>query len=165
MAKRVDRKDRRVTAADVCRFIETCLYVPEGRCVGEPLLLQSWQKDFIKLFTTTSTAPEGQSSARRESRERPRCRRRFCSLTWSVRPARNRPNSQLFSAAQSRDQAGLIFNLAAKMVRMSRDLQQAVTIKETAKELHCAELGTRYKALSADATTAFGLSPGAYYFR
>ena len=30
---------------------------------------------------------------------------------------------------------------------------------ETAKTLACAELGTRYRALSAEATTAFGLSP------
>ena len=43
-------------------------------------------------------------------------------------PAHNKPNSQLFSAAQSRDQAGLIFALAAKMVRMNKDLAQAVVI-------------------------------------
>jgi hypothetical protein len=34
-------------------------------------------------------------------------------------PARNKPNSQLFSAAQSRDEAAIIFSLAAKMVRMN----------------------------------------------
>src|SRR5262249_18350801 len=38
-------------------------------------------------------------------------------------------------------------------------LAQAVTIQETAKSLICSELGTRYRALSADATTAYGLSP------
>ena len=32
-------------------------------------------------------------------------------------------------------------------------------IQETAKTLVCGELGTRYRALSAEATTAFGLSP------
>ena len=74
-------------------------------------------------------------------------------------PARNKPNSQLFSAAQSRDQAAIIFALAAEMVRLNRELAQAVTIRETAKELLCPELGTRYRALSADATTAYGLSP------
>ena len=74
-------------------------------------------------------------------------------------PARNKPNSQLFSAAQSRDQAAIIFALAAKMVRLNRELAQAVTIRETAKELLCPELGTRYRALTADATTAYGLSP------
>jgi len=68
-------------------------------------------------------------------------------------------NSQLYSAAQSRDQAAIIFSLAAKMVRMNPALSHAVTIQETAKSLICAELGTRYRALSADATTAYGLSP------
>src|SRR5262252_1884599 len=74
-------------------------------------------------------------------------------------PAKSKPNSQLYSAAQSRDQAGIIFSLAAKMVRMNPALARIVTIQETAKSLVCTELGTRYRALSADATTAYGLSP------
>ena len=45
------------------------------------------------------------------------------------------------------------------MVRLNPALAQAVTIQETAKSLTCPELGTRYRALSADATTAYGLSP------
>jgi phage terminase large subunit-like protein len=65
----------------------------------------------------------------------------------------------LYSAAQSRDQAGIIFSLAAKMVRLNPVLARAVTVQETAKSLKCPELGTRYRALSADATTAYGLSP------
>jgi phage terminase large subunit-like protein len=42
---------------------------------------------------------------------------------------------------------------------MSPPLNRVVTIRETAKELTCPELGTIYRALSAEATTAFGLSP------
>ena len=76
-----------------------------------------------------------------------------------VPPARNRPNSESYSAAQSRDQAAIIFTLAAKMVRLSPVLAQTVRTMETAKTLACPELGTRYRALSAEATTAFGLSP------
>lgn len=68
-------------------------------------------------------------------------------------------NSQLFSAAQSRDQAAVLFALAAKMVRMSPDLSQYIVIRDTAKQLACPELGTLYRALSADASTAYGLSP------
>ena len=48
---------------------------------------------------------------------------------------------------------------AAKMVRLNPILASAVRIQETAKTLACPELGTRYRALSAEATTAFGLSP------
>jgi phage terminase large subunit-like protein len=70
-----------------------------------------------------------------------------------------RSNSQLFSAAQSRDQAAILFSLAAKMVRMSSRLQPFVHIRDTAKQLFCPELGTLYRALSAEASTAYGLSP------
>lgn len=69
------------------------------------------------------------------------------------------PNSQLFSAATSRDQAAVLFRLAAKIVRLNPFLNAAVEIKESAKELSCPALGTTYRALSADATTALGLSP------
>jgi phage terminase large subunit-like protein len=68
-------------------------------------------------------------------------------------------NGQLYSAAQSREQASILFQLAAKMIRMSADLSQYVIVKDSAKELACAELGTKYRALSADASTAYGLSP------
>jgi phage terminase large subunit-like protein len=70
-----------------------------------------------------------------------------------------RPNSQLFSAAQSRDQAAVLFGLAAKIVRMSPDMLAAIGVRDTAKQLYCQELGTLYRALSADASTAYGLSP------
>lgn len=69
------------------------------------------------------------------------------------------PNSQLFSAAQSRDQAAILFHLAAKIVRMSPTLQRHVAVRESGKQLFCADLGTLYRALSAEATTAYGLSP------
>jgi phage terminase large subunit-like protein len=69
------------------------------------------------------------------------------------------PNGQIFSAAQSRDQAAILFSLCAKMVRLSPSLSQFVGIRDTAKQLYCNELGTLYRALSADASTAYGLSP------
>jgi phage terminase large subunit-like protein len=68
-------------------------------------------------------------------------------------------NSQLYSDAQSREQAAILFALAAKIVRMSPDLAQYITIRDTAKQLACSELGTLYRALSAEASTAYGLSP------
>lgn len=82
-----------------------------------------------------------------------------CLLLLHLVGPEARPNSQLYSAAQSREQAGILFALAAKMVRMSPDLSQYVTVRDTAKQLFCPELGTLYRALSADASTAYGLSP------
>ena len=40
-----------------------------------------------------------------------------------------------------------------------RILGGVVVIRDTAKQLFCPDLGTLYRALSADASTAYGLSP------
>jgi phage terminase large subunit-like protein len=42
---------------------------------------------------------------------------------------------------------------------MNPDLAAAIRVREAAKELLYPELGTSYRALSAEASTAFGLSP------
>jgi phage terminase large subunit-like protein len=148
-----------VSAADVIAFIEAVCFVPEGKHVGEKLKLYGWQKREIERIYDN---PVGTRRAILSfGRKNGKTTFAACLLLAHLcgPPAKNRPNSQLFSAAQSRDQAAIIFALAAKMVRMNPALSQAVTIQETAKSLTCPELGTRYRALSADATTAYGLSP------
>jgi phage terminase large subunit-like protein len=154
-----DRANDRVTAADIIAFIEQVCFVPEGRFVGKKLELFAWQKtEICRIYDN----PHGSRRAILSmGRKNAKTTLAACLLLAHLcgPPARNKPNSQLYSAAQSRDQAAIIFSLAAKMVRMNPELLQAVTIQETAKSLICPELGTRYRALSADATTAYGLSP------
>jgi phage terminase large subunit-like protein len=148
-----------VTAADVIAFIETVCFVPEGKFVGQPLKLQEWQKDILRAIYDN---PAGTRRAIVSmGRKNAKTTLSACLLLAHLcgPPARNRPNSELYSAAQSRDQAGIIFTIASKMVRLNSLLDQTVRIQETAKTLICSELGTRYRALSAEATTAFGLSP------
>jgi phage terminase large subunit-like protein len=151
--------DDKVTGADTIAFIEQVCFVPEGRFVGKRLELFEWQKaEICRIYDN----PHGTRRAILSmGRKNAKTTLAACLLLAHLcgPPARNKPNSQLYSAAQSRDQAATIFSLAAKMVRMNPELLQAVTIQETAKSLICPELGTRYRALSADATTAYGLSP------
>lgn len=47
---------------------------------------------------------------------------------------------------------------------MSPKLRGFVDIKDTAKEIFCQQLGTRYKALSAEVSTSFGLGPALMIF-
>ena len=148
-----------MSAADVVAFIEQVCFIPEGKHVGEKLQLYDWQKrEIARIYDNPAGTRRAILSFGRKNGKTTFA---ACLLLAHLcgPPARSRPNSQLFSAAQSRDQAAIIFSLAAKMVRMNPVLSRAVTIRETAKELICPELGTRYRALSADATTAFGLSP------
>lgn len=140
-----------------CQWVERFCRVPEGRLVGQPVKLRSWQRDELrKIYDNPNGTRRAIISFGRKNGKT--ALSAFLLLLHLCGPEA-RPNSQLFSAAQSRDQAAILFALAAKTVRMSPDLAAVVTIRDTAKQLYCEELGTLYRALSAEASTAYGLSP------
>ena len=137
------------------RWIESHCRVPEGRDVGKPIKLRKWQKEWLKGIYDQPTRRAIISVGRKNSKTATSA----CLLLLHLVGPEARRNSQLYSTAQSRDQAAIVFNLAAKIVRQSPDMQAFVTIRDAAKQLVCSELGTSYKALSAEASTAYGLSP------
>lgn len=136
-------------------WIEKHCRIPEGALVGQPVKLRKFQRAVIRGIYDSPTRRAIISFGRKNAKTTLSA---FLLLLHLCGPEA-RANSQLFSAAQSRDQAAILFSLAAKMVRMSPDLASYVAVRDTAKQLHCAELGTLYRALSAEASTAFGLSP------
>lgn len=139
------------------RWVETYCRVPEGRLVGQPVKLRDWQRDELrKIYDNPNGTRRAIVSFGRKNGKT--ALSAFLLLLHLCGPEA-RANSQLFSAAQSRDQAAILFALAAKTVRMSPDLNAVVTVRDTAKQLFCQELGTLYRALSAEASTAYGLSP------
>jgi phage terminase large subunit-like protein len=146
---RLTRGDRNI------EWVERYCRIPEGALVGQPVKLTADQKRWIKLIYDTPTRTFILSMARKNAKT---ALSAFLLLLHLCGPEA-KENSQLFSAAQSRDQASILFSLAAKVVRMSPDLSSVVTIRDTAKQLFCQDLGTLYRALSADASTAYGLSP------
>lgn len=150
------RRHRRLTRGERnIAWIETWCRVPEGRLIGQPVKLTPEQKGWIKAIYDTPTRRFILSMGRKNGKT---ALVAFLLLLHLVGPEA-RANSQLFSAAQSRDQAAVLFKLAAKVVRLNPDLEAAVGIKDSAKVLVCPELGTEYRALSAEASTAMGLSP------
>lgn len=136
-------------------WIEAHCRIPEGKLVGQPARLCKFQKAVIRGIYDTPTRRAIISFGRKNAKTTLSA---FLLLLHLCGPEA-RENSQLFSAAQSRDQAAILFALAAKIVRMSPSLIEHVRVRDTAKQLHCEELGTLYRALSADASTAYGLSP------
>lgn len=149
MGKRLTRGERNA------QWIEQHCCIPEGKLVGKPAKLTKEQKRWLTLIYDSPTRRFILSLARKNAKT---AFTAFLLLLHLVGPEARR-NGQLYSAAQSRDQAAILFSLAAKIVRMSPDLGRYITIRDTAKQLVCAELGTIYRALSAEASTAYGLSP------
>lgn len=140
-----------------CDWIEEYCCVPEGRLVGQPVKLRPWQrKEICRIYDNPAGTRRAVISFGRKNGKT--ALSAFLLLLHLCGPEA-RPNSQLYSAAQSRDQAAILFALAAKVVRMSPDLNSFVIVRDTAKQLACPELGSLYRALSAEASTAYGLSP------
>jgi phage terminase large subunit-like protein len=139
------------------RWIESYCRIPEGKDVGKPVRLRDWQKrDIRKIYDNPAGTRRGILSFGRKNAKTTEAA--FLLLLHTCGPEA-RVNSQLNSAAQSKEQAAILFKLAAKIVRMSPDLASVIVVRDTVKELFCPELGTLYKALSAEASTAYGLSP------
>ena len=136
-------------------WIESHCRIPDGKLVGQPVRLTDAQKSWIHQIYDTPTRTFILSMARKNAKTATSA---FLLLLHLCGPEAKH-NSQLYSAAQSRDQASILFGYASKVVRMSPDLSEYVQIKESAKTLVCPELGSMYRALSADASTAYGLSP------
>jgi phage terminase large subunit-like protein len=137
------------------QWIEQYCVIPEGGLVGTRIKLSKEQKQWVRDIYDSPTRRIILSMARKQGKTAFAA----CLLLLHLAGPESRPNSQLYSAAQSRDQAGILFSLAAKIVRLSPSLSGHVGIRDTAKQLYCAERGTLYRALSADASTSYGLSP------
>jgi phage terminase large subunit-like protein len=151
------RKKELTVGNNIIRWIELVCIIPEGKHMGKLVKLEPWQKDCIRLIY------DNPAGTRRAILSFPRknaktCLSAFLLLAHLAGP-KHVVNSQLFSTAQSREQAGVIFSLAAKIVRLSPLMRESIIVRDTAKELLVPQLGTKYRALSAEVSTAFGLSP------
>lgn len=144
-------------AGKVIAFIETFCLIPEGAHIGKPMRLEPFQKRFIKevFDNPAGTRTAILSIARKNGKSGLIA---ALLLTFLVGPEAKR-NAQLVSGAMSRDQASLVFNLAAKMIRLSDRLSRIVKIIPSGKRLIGLPMATEYHALAADGTTAQGLSP------
>jgi phage terminase large subunit-like protein len=140
----------------VIDFIQGHCFLVQGDS-GRPLRLAEWQQAEIrKIYDSPAGIRRHILSVARKNSKTTLCA--CLMLNHLVGPSARR-NTELFSSALSRDQAALLYTAAAKMVRLNPVLRRIIRIRETAKELVCEELGTRYKALSADASRNQGLNP------
>jgi phage terminase large subunit-like protein len=141
----------------VIAFIQRYCYTPEGRHVGKPLRLMEFQKRFILDIydNPAGTARAYLSIARKNGKT---VLIAAIVLAHVVGPE-SRLNSQIISGARSREQAALVFSAAEKMVRLNPDLAKIVKVIPSTKRLVGLTMNVEYRAISAEAGTAHGLSP------
>ncbi|MGE4370108.1 MAG: terminase large subunit, partial [Burkholderiaceae bacterium] len=141
----------------VIAFLEKHCVTPEGAHVGKPLVLAEFQKRFI---LDVYDNPHGTRRAYLSiARKNGKSGLIAALLLAHLVGPEAKLNAQLVSGAMSRDQAGLVFSLASKMVQLNPKLGDVVRIVPSGKRLLGLPLNTEYRALAADGKTAHGLSP------
>ncbi len=141
----------------VIAFIERYCFVPSGASVGKPIQLAGFQREFILAVYDN---PHGTRRAYLSvGRKNGKTALIACLLLAHLVGPEAKLNSQLVSGALSREQAAIVFDLAAKMVQLSPELSKIVRIVPSGKRLIGLAMNTEYKALAAEGRTAHGLSP------
>lgn len=142
-------------AARVLEWIEATLRVPDGPLAGQPMRLTVHQRNKIAaIFHFPDRLPRRVliSEARKNAKTA------LCAILVLVFVAgpEAKPQLKLVSTGMTRDQAAILHGYAEAMVQMSPGLAH---VKKRGKELYVAAWGTRYKALSSDASSNIGQSP------
>lgn len=141
----------------VIAFIHRYLRVPEGARVGQPIELADFQRRFIlAIYDAPRQVRRAYLAIARKNGKTALI---ACILLAHLVGPEARTNAQLVSGARSREQAAVVFSLAAKMVHLSPELSKIVRVVPSSKRLIGLTMNTEYRALAAEGTTAHGLSP------
>ena len=151
MARKPTRADR------VLAFIDRYVRVPEGKLVGQPIKLAKFQRKFIRdVFDNPKGTRRAYLSIGRKNGKSALIA--AILLAYIVGPEKQL-NAQIISGGRSRDQAALVFKLASKMCMLHPALAQLVRIIPSSKTIIGLVANVEYRAISAEAGTAHGLSP------
>lgn len=141
----------------VVAFIEKYCRIPSGEHVGKPMVLEPFQKRFILEVYDN---PFGTRRAYLSIAKKNGKTGLIAGIVLAhVAGPEARVNTQIVSGAQSREQAGIVFDLAAKMVQLSPKLTAVTRIIPSTKRLIGLARNVEYRALSAEGKNTHGISP------
>lgn len=145
----------------VIKFIE-CLTIPSGVGAGKPFKLRPWQKKFIRDIYEPCDA-NGRRVVRDAVLSMGRKNGKTAIIAALVLVHLVGPeavqNGEVYSGANDREQAGIVFKFAAQFVRADPELMALLTVVDSTKRIVCPGNGSFYHALSREAGTKHGLNP------
>ena len=136
-------------------WVERFCLIPKGPDVGKPVVLPDYQLEILCGIFDSPTRRAIISMGRQNAKTT------LCAylLLLHLCGPRHQKNGLCVSTALTREQASILFDTAAKIIRFSPELSAPSRLFEFTKILRCRDLGTTYRALSADALPQLGLSP------
>ena len=147
-------------ADKIIAFIQT-LRAPDGSQAGKPIELMDWQKKIIKEVYDPINVDGGRivrqavlSVARKNGKTCLIACLMLCHLAGSEAIR----NGQLYSLSIDREQAGILFNYASKMVLMDEELSDRLNIIDSRKQIVDPISGSKYSVLSGEKKGKMGKS-------
>ncbi|MFE7462264.1 terminase large subunit [Nocardiopsis terrae] len=148
-------------------FFRDVLVHTKGRYARKPFVLTSWQRDDIvrPLFGEATWNPEIGEYVRRyrvawiELGRKNGKSEILAGIMLYLLVADGEESAELYGAARDRDQAALVFDVAAQMVRLSPKLSKRVQVKDANKRLVYKKTNSYYQVIAADAQGALGSNP------
>ncbi|HKY51056.1 MAG TPA: terminase TerL endonuclease subunit [Candidatus Limnocylindria bacterium] len=162
--------EARATRAE--RFFERMLCHTKGRWAGQPFHLTDWQRDDLvrPLFGTVRYDEELDDWVRLYrvawlELARKNGKSEFlagCGLYLLI--ADGEAGAEIYGAAADRDQAAIVWEVAQRMVELSRYLSARLRIFKQSKRIVDERTGSYYRVLPADAAGNLGLNPHGILF-
>ena len=161
--KRTPKGKERAQA--VIKFIEA-LTVPSGTGAGKRFKLDEWQKEFIRdIYEPQRVMPDGSqrrvvrrailSIARKNGKTALIAAIALAHLVGPVAEV----YGEIYSAANDRDQASIVFKFAKQIVELEPELLELIEIIPSTKTMIGRRTGSVYRAISAEAGTKHGYLP------
>jgi phage terminase large subunit-like protein len=137
-----------------------------GEWAGRPFVLAPWEREFVyHLFSTVDA--EGYRTIRTAllfiARKNGKSQL-AAPLALFLLLADQENSPQVYGAASDRDQASLVFNVAASIVRANEFLSSRLVIRESTRRIWCPSNNGFYRAIPADEAGAHGFSASGIIF-
>lgn len=142
------------------QFLQRYCRHHKGEWAGRPLILEGWQKDWIRIAFGWMRVEDGTRRFRIVYVEIPRKNGKSelaGGLGLYLQLADNEPGAEVYASATKQDQARIVWSTSAAMVRASPTLKKYAKVYRGSIE--GTQNGSTYKPLGADSSTLDGLNP------
>jgi len=132
----------------------------KGKWAGVPFNLRKWQKKIIREVFGWKN-PDGTRRYRTVYIEIPRKNGKSelaAAVALYLLFSDREQGAEIYGAARDRDQASIVFNVAADMVRRSPRLRRRSKIIDSSKRIIVPKTGNLYRAIPADAAGSHGFN-------
>jgi phage terminase large subunit-like protein len=149
-----------VKAGNICRFLELMPHI-KGPKAGEHIVLEAWQKFILGMVFGWVRKDSGLRRFRHAYIEVPRGNAKStksAGVGLYLFAVEGEGGAEVYSAATTRDQAKIVFEVAQQMTRKSPGFKKKFGVQVNARNISQLSTASKFEPLSSDAGTLDGLN-------